>query len=313
MPINNPNQPVPAVLQQVASSYPLQRRYASGLLPLHQALTVRDSYKVAKLGGDFLKPEDLRRAYGAESKRWVENLAGYVDITCNRYTIESAVDWAELNGAEDVIKRSLLIREARLKSAYEKLLNSIEYGQVATLTNPASYNGNTATLTGAAQWDHVDCDVVASIETYKKAIKEKIGVYPNHITISEPVWNKLKVKKNLLDKLPVTTLRAGLTPEDFGKIIGIPNVVIADTMLKLGGALAYPWAKSVVFAYNPVSIIDPEHEPVFGITIIRPLGYADIRSYEDNGRTSDVVAVDRFLGWGIVTPEAGFLLQNVVS
>lgn len=313
MPINNPNQPVPPVLQQVASGYPLQRRYASGLLPLHQALTVRDSYKVAKLSGDFLKPEDMRRAYGAESKRWVENPAGYADITCNRYTIESAVDWAELQGAEDVIKRSLLIREARLKAAYEKLLNSIEYGQVTTLTNPASYNGNTVALSGAAKWDHEDCDVVADIEARKKAIKEKIGVYPNNITISEPVWNKLKVKKSLLDKLPVTTLRAGLTTEDFAKIIGIPNVVIADTMLRIGGGLAYPWDKNVVFAYNPVSIIDPEHEPVFGITIIRPLGYADIRSYEDNSRTSDVVAVDRFLGWGIVTPEAGYLLQNVVS
>lgn len=133
------------------------------------------------------------------------------------------------------------------------------------------------------------------------------------ITISEPVWEKLRLKKNLLDKLPNTVLRAGLTPEDFGSLCGISHVVIADTMVKENGALVYAWGKNVQLCYNPEEILDVKNGPFFGITVLRPMAQPDIRMYSDEARSSEITAIDRYLGWGIVNPSAGFLFKDVVA
>ncbi|SFB88470.1 hypothetical protein SAMN02745150_01186 [Brevinema andersonii] len=313
MSIINNYQPIPAVLERIANGYASQRKFAYNLLPLYQAEVARDSYKVAKFGKDFLKTEDFRRASGAEPKRVKDNIEGWADIATYRYTVESAVDRGDMVTAEDVVKAGLLASERRLTRAYERLFNSIEVEQVKAVSDAAQYpSGNTSTPTGNNAWSHESSDPVAQIQKARQAVKSKTGFYPNKMVISDPVWQVLRRKDNLLAHMPMTSLKTGLTPEDFGKICQIDSVIIADNMVNTGQQLDFTWSKNVILAYVPDTIYTLD-EPVFGITIRAPLGYNAMRSYYDDRTTSDVVAIDERIGWSVVNYEAGYLFKNVIS
>lgn len=49
-------------------------------------------------------------------------------------------------------------------------------------------------------------------------------------------------------QLPNTSIKAGLTPEEFGKITDIKNVVIADTMYQKNNQLSFMLGNNVVLA-----------------------------------------------------------------
>lgn len=313
MSLVNNYQPIPVILERLATAYPMQRRYAYDLMPLYQAETARDAYLAAKFGADHLKVEDFRRAASAEPKRITNNIEGYANIVVERYTVESAVDRGLYETAVPVVEKALLARERRLRFAYEKMFNSIEVGQVQAVADATKYpSANTSTPTGTDLWDNEASDPIEQIQAARLVIKSKTGWYPNKIVISDPVWQTLRRKESLLKNLPYTSLKAGLTPEDFGKICQIDKVVIADNMYNTGQQLDFTWSKNVILAYVP-DVIYTLDEPVFGVTVRAPLGYADMREYYDERTTSDVVAVDERIGWSVVNYEAGYLFKNVIS
>lgn len=301
----------PVILERLVMSYPRQARFAYELMPLYEAEVARDSYKIARLNGDHLNVEDFRRAYGAEAKRTNNTVKDWVTINIDRYTVESAVDRAEVINAPNVIQSSLLIREARLRNAYDKMMNSLEVSQIASVLDASKYKSHVLTPTGTDLWSAENSDPVEQIQDARNKIKKATGLYPNKCVISDVVWQKLRFKKNLVDRLPNTTLRSGITPEDFAKIISVEKVVIADNMYQNNGQLAFTWGNNVVLAYVPKNIYSLE-TLTFGITVRAPLGYAEMRDYFDDKSTSDVTAVDERLGWAVANYEAGFLLKEVL-
>ncbi len=302
----------PIVLERFAVNYPKQQRAAFELLPIYEAETARDSYKIAKFEPSHLEYEDFRRAYGEAAVRTQNQIQEWTSVYMSRYTIESSVDRAELVGAVDAVKSSLLLREARLKNAYDKLMNAIEADQFKSISDASKYGSNVADLEGGDVWDGESSNPIAQIEAARKAVKDSCGVYPNKCVISDPVWQVLRTKENLLEKLPSTSLQSGLTPEDFAKIISVDKVIIADNMYHLEGELRYTWGSHVVLAYVPEKIYSLE-DMCFGLTVRAPLGYSNMRDYFDDRTTSDVTAIDERLGWAVVNYQAGFLFRNVLG
>ena len=302
---------MPAVLHQLAEGSPLNRRYALGIFPAYEALIAKDSYKAARFGGDALSPEDFLRENGKEAKRYSEIPHQTIEVPVSRYSIESSVDWSERGHHEQEMKNELLLLESRTKFALEKLFNSIEASQIELACDTSAYPSDHV-IKPVELWDDEDSDPIAQIEEAKNLIMSKVGIKPNRLTISDAVWQKLRVRRNLLSALPDTMLRAGLTPEAFAEICGVEHVIIADTMWKKDGVMVSPWGKNVHLCYNPSVPSDPQNEPMFGVTILRPLGYSDLRFYTDDARSSEVFAADRYLGWAIVNPEAGILFKDVI-
>lgn len=302
----------PIILERIAQRYPTQKRFGYELMPLYSAEVARDAYKIAKLDADHLKTEDFKRAYSAEPKRTNNNVKEWVTIPTNRYTVESSVDRAELVGAIDIVQSSLLMREARMKNAYEKLMLSIERQQIGDILDSKKYGSHVLTPSGSDLWSAEASDPVEQIQEARMKIKNATGYYPNKIVISDNVWQKLRFKKNLVERLPNTSLKAGLTPEEFGKICNVAKVVIADTMYKNDGQLSFAWGDNVVLAYVPDNIYTLD-ALTFGITVRCPLGYANMRDYFEERTTSDVTAIDERLGWAVANYEAGFLLKEVLG
>lgn len=301
----------PVILERFAMNYPKQARFGYELMPLYEAETARESYKIAHLGADHLQLEDFRRAYGEHAKRTQHHIQQWIDITVHRYTVESSVDRSELIGSSDIPQSSLLMRETRMRNAYDKMRNSIEAEQVKDILDETKYGTHCAVPKGTDLWGDKASDPIAQIEAARTQIKNGIGLYPNKCVISDTVWQTLKYKSNLIQRLPSTSLKAGITPEDFAKIIAVDKVVIADNMYQIDNTLTYTWGNNVVLAYVPQTIYSLE-ELSFGITVRAPLGYAEMRDYFDERTTSDVTAVDERLGWAVANYEAGFLFKNVL-
>ena len=301
----------PVILERLAMGYPRQPRFAYELMPLYEANVARDSYKILRINGDHLKTEDFKRAYGAEAKRTNNTAKDWVTINIDRYTVESSVDRAELVGAVSIVQSSLLMREARMRNAYDKMMNSLENAQISSILDASKYGDHVLTPAGNDLWSNESSDPIGQITDARNKIKNATGLYPNKCIISDAVWQKLRYKKNLVDKLPNTTLRSGITPEDFAKIIAVKKVVIADNMYKSADQLTFSWGNNVVLAYVPENIHTLE-TLAFGVTVRAPLGYAEMRDYFDDRTTSDVTAIDERLGWVVANYEAGFLLKEVI-
>lgn len=303
---------IPVVLERIAQSYPAQKRFAYELMPYYPAEVARESYKVAKLGKDHLELEDFRRAAAAEPKRTNNKIKDWSIVTVDRFTVESAVDKSELVTAPNPIQASLLTRQARMKNAYEKMMLSIESEQINSILDHTKYGSHLLTPSGTDLWGAEGSDPIGQIQTARMAIKKKTGFYPNKIVLSDKVWQVLRFKKNLVERLPNTSLKAGITVEDFARLTDIKHVVIADTMYSQNNELTFAWGNNAVLAYVPENILTLE-EISFGITIRCPLGYADMRDYYEERTTSDITAVDERLGWAVTNYEAGFLFKDVLG
>lgn len=301
----------PIILERFAMNYPRQARFGYELMPLYEADIARESYQVAQLSANHLKTEDFKRAYGAQAKRSHQDIQSWHTINVNRYTIESSVDRSELIGAVDRVQSSLFIREARMRNSYDKLMNSIEVEQVGSILDDSKYGDHTSSPKTTDLWSHLESDPLQQIEVARQKIKQSVGYYPNKCVISDSVWQVLRYKTNLLDKLPSLRVNVGLTPEDFANIIAVEKVIIADNMHYNNNELQYTWGDNVVLAYVPNTIYSLE-ELSFGITVRAPLGYDNMRDYFDEKTTSDVTAIDERLGWAVTNYEAGYLFKNVL-
>ncbi len=299
----------PIILERFAMNYPRQSRFGYELLPLYEADITKDFYKVAQFDADHLIVEDFKRAYGEEALRTQLLLSDWLSVPVSRYTVESSVDRAELVGSSDLMHSSLLVRETRMRNAYDKLMKSIEISQVESILDHTQYGDNT--VVPANLWSDESTDVLAQIETARQQVKNSIGYYPNKCVISDTVWQVLRYREGLVDRLPSTTLQAGLTPDDFAKIIAVDKVIIADDMRYIDGKLEYVWGDNVVLAYTPEHLHNLE-ELSFGVTIRTPLGIDSMRDYFDERTTSDVTAIDEKLGWAVTNYKAGFLFRNVL-
>ncbi|MGL4676048.1 MAG: hypothetical protein ACRCWI_00045 [Brevinema sp.] len=306
------NNPFPIILERFAMSYPRQAKFSYELMPLYEAEIARESYQVAQLGADHLQLEDFKRAYGSQAKRVQNNIQHWLTIPVHRYTIESSVDRAELVDASDMIQSSLLTREARMRNSYDKMMNSIEAEQVQSILDSRQYGEHTISPKDSELWNNESSTPLKQIELARQKIKNSIGVYPNKCIISDPVWQILRYKKNLTNLLPNTSLKSGITPEEFAKIIAVDKVIIADNMHLQDDILQYTWGNNVVLAYVPEQLYSLE-ELSFGITVRAPLGYENMRDYFDDRTTSDVTAVDERLGWSVINYQAGFLFKDVLS
>ena len=278
----------PVILERFALSYPRQARFGYELMPLYEATVARETYKLAHLGANHLQLADFRREYGDEAKRTQDHIKSWVSLSVNRYTVESSVDRSELIGSVDIGQSSLLMREARMRNAYDKMMNSIEAAQVKDILDESKYGEHTTTPLTTNLWGNAASDPITQIEVARTKIKNSIGFYPNKCVISDTVWQALRYKKNLIDR-----------------------VIIADNMYHNEDKLSYTWGNNVVLAYVPNTIYSLE-DLSFGVTVRAPLGYAEMRDYFDERTTSDVTAIDERLGWAVANYEAGFLFKNVL-
>ncbi|MGL4562239.1 MAG: hypothetical protein ACRCVW_00070 [Brevinema sp.] len=314
MPIQIPSyqQSIPSILQRVALEAPKQKRSASTLLPMYEADVPRESYRVAIFDENSLAVEDFSREYGTEAKRASSKLSHYVEIPVTRYTIEASVDRGETEGSNNIMQSSLLLREERLVHAYNKLMNSIESKQIEIILNTKAYLDHKFVPIDGQYWNEAGSNPVQTIFEAKDTIKSKIGFTPNTMVISEPVWKVLRLKQDLLQLLPDTTLKSGLTPEAFAEIIGVEEVVIADNMIHNGTELVYAWGENAVLAYVPKTLFTLD-EPSFGITVRSPLGYQSMREYFDEKTTSDITAIDEKLGWAVANYQAGYIFTDLLK
>lgn len=310
--INNEISKIHPILEEAVKEFPKKERLSYALFPLYEAEVVRDVFEVGIFGENHLSLDKYKRNYGERS--YNKNKKPSKLMKTERYTIEAIVDKDELMGAVDVHKALILKQEERLELGYEGLMNSLEYEQMKQVCNKEAFEtlGHFTEPEAAQKWDHKDSNPIEHIAYAKQTIKSKIGFYPNTVIISDPVWQKLRYKKNLLDAVPFTQVRAGLTPEDFAHIIEVERVIIADSMIQTEGNMEFIWSQDVILAYVPKQLISLD-KPSFGVTIRCPLTNENFRQWTDESSSTQITAIDEYIAWGVCNYEAGFFFKNVIG
>lgn len=273
---------------------------------------------VAQRGGKTL-------VFGREAQRVYTNLERAPGVNTKRvqFTYSDALYALRDYSLEGLVPFELL-QEARVAPGIDLAQNAVtsvqalielrlEKEQADLALNAALYpTANKVTLSGASQWSDPAAKPSQDIETGKEAIRAQIGFRPNLAIVPAAVMVALKQHPSIIDRIkytgrdvPDTALLASLW--------GIGTVVLAESVsVDDAGVSRDLWGKSVILAYTDVAAAASRGAPTFGFTY-RMTGYPLVeQAYADRNAKSWLYPVTDVVAPVISTPEAAYLIQNVV-
>lgn len=182
-----------------------------------------------------------------------------------------------------------------------------------------------ATLTAhaqtAARWDVDTTDPVKLIDTAKETVATAIGMVPNTLMLSRPVFRG--IRNNLLVKNRVSGALQGIdasriTAEQLASLLEVDKVIVADAIEVTSAegqtvTTSYVWGKTALLFYKP---------PSPGLRTVA-LGYhftwnkgrlgSLVYKGRHDKRHSDWIEVMRYYDQKIVASGAGYYFTDVVS
>jgi hypothetical protein len=199
----------------------------------------------------------------------------------------------------------------------DKLLLNQEIGLFNTLTGAG---GLTAVDLAAAQWDNDTIDPIKRIDLEKEAIGKKIGLRPNVLLLSRPVFRGLRNNAKVTGRITgASELRnATVSLDQLADALELEEVIVADAVkqtVREGQAdvLDYVWGKYALLFRRPKT---PGLRTVsLGYHFVWQTGNNGqlVKRYRQETRESDIIEVQKYYDQKIVAAEAGTLFSNVVA
>ena len=139
-------------------------------------------------------------------------------------------------------RRSALVGVDAAEDAMEDLLETTMHTLDQAVSDTAFKTGQWATdvagvaaasatnaVTNFIQWsDRTNATIIRDIERWSDQVKATCGEKPNQLVLGLDVWRIVKNNPDILDRIKHTQ-RGVVTEELFASLIGIPEVVIAET------------------------------------------------------------------------------------
>lgn len=197
----------------------------------------------------------------------------------------------------------------------EKMLLRREIDLFTDMSNTSIVTQN-ATLSGTGQWsDYVNSDPLVAIQGYISTMKKvSAGIIPNTLALSQPTWDQLKNHPKVIARLVYTTSDA-TDPSRFGALVGIPNVIIADSVQNtasegLTDSLAYIWGKHAWLMYVAPT---PGIKKLSAFYHLALKGARGVYRWMDNDPPIEWVAVRDYYDRKLMAAEAVYFIQNAVA
>ena len=194
-----------AVLTAVAYGY----AQAESCLPfVAPTITVPTrSGKILQFGREQFAVTNTKRVPYAQHKRSKVSGYGTRNYILEQHTHAAEVAFEEIeeaaNGAANIDLKELAVLDA-----VAKIEQSLEVELFSLITNPANFaTGNAITVAAANQFSNGGSDPEALVRTWKSAVRQKIGRYPNKAIISEDVYNALTLHPTFRERTKHTQLQ----------------------------------------------------------------------------------------------------------
>lgn len=178
-----------AVLTEVAYGY----AQADSCLPfIAPTINVSSrSGKIIQFGVEQFAVTPTKRTPYANHKRSKVSGYGTTNYILEQHTHAAEVAWEEIEEAENG-EGAIDLKELAVLDATERIAQSLESELFSLITNPANFEPtNSVVVSAANQFSNGGSDPEALVRTWKSAVRQTIGRYPNKAVISEDVYNAL--------------------------------------------------------------------------------------------------------------------------
>ena len=266
----------------------------------------KEAGKIPKFGRlAFRLPSTVRNLRGTSNRLDPEDITA-IDVALEEHDVEYAIDYREENEA------IFSLRQFALNTTQDVIALGREK-EVATLAlDESKYDsGNKVTLSGTSKITSKQADIFAMFDTGIRAVKRAIGRKPNVCVIAGDVWAALKEHPAVIEKLKYSQV-AIVTPEVFGKLIGIDTVKIGEAVYEESNQLKDIWSDAIVLAYVAPRSTERKgtvYEPSYGYTIRRQGGLF-VDTYKENGGKLEVIRTTDIHKPHLLGASAGYLIKG---
>ena len=253
----------------------------------------------------FRLPSTVRNLRGTSNRLDPEDITA-IDVALEEHDVEYAIDYREENEAIFSLRQFALnttqdvIALGREKEVASLALDESKYGA-----------GNKVTLSGTSKITSKQADIFAMFDTGIRAVKRAIGRKPNVCVIAGDVWAALKEHPAVIEKLKYSQV-AIVTPEVFGKLIGIDTVKIGEAVYEESNQLKDIWSDAIVLAYVAPRSTERKgtvYEPSYGYTVRRQGGLF-VDTYKENGGKLEVIRTTDIHKPHLLGASAGYLIKG---
>lgn len=266
----------------------------------------KEAGKIPKFGRlAFRLPSTVRNLRGTSNRLDPEDITA-IDVALEEHDVEYAIDYREENEAIFSLRQFALnttqdvIALGREKEVATLALDENKYG-----------SGNKVTLSGTSKITSKQADIFAMFDTGIRAVKRAIGRKPNVCVIAGDVWAALKEHPAVIEKLKYSQV-AIVTPEVFGKLIGIDTVKIGEAVYEESNQLKDIWSDAIVLAYVAPRSTERKgtvYEPSYGYTVRRQGGLF-VDTYKENGGKLEVIRTTDIHKPHLLGASAGYLIKG---
>lgn len=266
----------------------------------------KEAGKIPKFGRlAFRLPSTVRNLRGTSNRLDPEDITA-IDVALEEHDVEYAIDYREENEA------IFSLRQFALNTTQDVIALGREK-EVATLAlDESKYDsGNKIALSGTSKITSKDADIFGMFDIGIRAVKRAIGRKPNVCVIAGDVWAALKEHPAVIEKLKYSQV-AIVTPEVFGKLIGIDTLKIGEAVYEESNQLKDIWSDAIVLAYVAPRSTERKgtvYEPSYGYTVRRQGGLF-VDTYKENGGKLEVIRTTDIHKPHLLGASAGYLIKG---
>ncbi|WIM82573.1 inorganic pyrophosphatase [Gallibacterium anatis] len=266
----------------------------------------KESGKIPQFGRlAFRLPSTVRNLRGTSNRLDPEDITA-IDVALEEHDVEYAIDYREENEA------IFSLRQFALNTTQDVIALGREKEVAKLALDESKYDsGNKITLSGTSKITSKQADIFAMFDTGIRAVKRAIGRKPNVCVIAGDVWAALKEHPAVIEKLKYSQV-AIVTPEVFGKLIGIDTVKIGEAVYEEGSQLKDIWSDAIVLAYVAPRSTERKgtvYEPSYGYTVRRQGGLF-VDTYKENGGKLEVIRTTDIHKPHLLGASAGYLIKE---
>jgi hypothetical protein len=185
--------------------------------------------------------------------------------------------------------------------------------------NAANITQNT-TLSGTNQWSNTSSpDPVTTVEEAKPLIQQQIGLAPNALLVSYPVFTALRNHPAIIDRFKYTQVGV-LQPDHLKSAFNVDFFFVAAAIMNTAGEgepdnFVNVWGNNALLWYKPPApgrrtvSLGYQFTWLFGANTNGFL----VKRYREESRTADVVETQLYYDLQLVAPQAGYLWLSAVA
>ncbi|EHJ7968036.1 hypothetical protein KB266_003748 [Escherichia coli] len=307
---------VDPVLTSIARGYKNAAFIGERIFPIVE--TDKEGVTVPTFGKTAFVEFETQRAVGADSNVLVREKTGSLDLVLNEHDLAAPVDYREK--AESMFnEESKAIRRVTNGVNLKRELYAARLAQ-----DPKVYvQGSVKALAAAERWGGGKGDPIGVIEAGIEAVRNKIGLRPNLMTMGASVMALLKFHPAIQAAIGANE-RKRITLEILKDLFQVEDVVVGEpvSMASMKDAQDKDktpsdiWADNLMLHYvgkpQPGTTSADENEPSFGYTLRRK-GMPVADKYDGAGGKVNYCRYTDIYKVAVVGGDAGYLISNIVK